>query len=125
GRNRNREWRASWVSSRGRHSNARGGRKQVATESTCFVSGYPASPDWTSLSPGGLRLTIATPELRPAGPVSAPELREEAERIRVFCDYALDSLDEDIELAAIARFAARLCEAPVALVSLVEEERQR
>ena len=40
-------------------------------------------------------------------------------------DYSLDSLDDDPELAEIARFAASLCDVPVALVSLVEEERQR
>jgi len=43
----------------------------------------------------------------------------------VLRDYALDSLDGDAELQSIARFAAKLCEAPLALVSLVEEERQR
>jgi len=70
-------------------------------------------------------VTIATPEIRPAGPVPAPVFAAEDARIRVLRDYALDSLDDDPELAAIARFAANLCEAPVALVSLVEEERQR
>lgn len=70
-------------------------------------------------------MTIATPELRPAGPRPAPVDADEEERIRVLRDYALDSLDDDPELAAIARFAAKLCHAPVALVSLVEEERQR
>jgi len=43
----------------------------------------------------------------------------------VLRDYSLDSLAGDPELASIARFTAKLCEAPVALVSLVEEERQR
>ena len=70
-------------------------------------------------------MTIATPEIRPAGPVPAPASPDEEERLRVLRDYALDSLDNDPELAAIARFTARLCEAPIALVSLVEEERQR
>ena len=68
-------------------------------------------------------MTIAEPELRPAG--TLPAFADEAERIRVLRAYGLDSLDDDPELAAIARFTARLCEAPVALVSLVEEERQR
>lgn len=70
-------------------------------------------------------MTIATPELRPAGPVPAPAFPAEDERLRVLRDYALDSLDNDPELAAIAGFTAKLCKAPVALVSLVEEERQR
>jgi PAS domain S-box-containing protein len=43
----------------------------------------------------------------------------------VLRDYALDSLAGDSELASIAKFTAKLCDVPVALVSLVEEERQR
>jgi PAS domain S-box-containing protein len=70
-------------------------------------------------------LTIATPALRPAGPVPAPDFAGEAERIRALREYSLDSLDDDPELASIAKFTAKLCKAPVALVSLVEEERQR
>jgi PAS domain S-box-containing protein len=59
------------------------------------------------------------------GPQPVPASAEEAERLRVLRAYSLDSLQDDPELAQIAAFAARLCEAPVALVSLVEEERQR
>ena len=70
-------------------------------------------------------MTIVTPELRPAGPVPAPDFPNEEERLRVLRDYALNSLEDDPELASIARFTAKLCQAPVALVSLVEEERQR
>jgi len=55
----------------------------------------------------------------------APDIAGEAERSRVLRDYGLDSLAEDPELSAIARFAAQLCETPVALVNLVETERQR
>jgi PAS domain S-box-containing protein len=54
-----------------------------------------------------------------------PASAEEAERLRVLRAYSLDSLQDDPELAQIAAFAAKLCDAPVALVSLVEEERQR
>jgi PAS domain S-box-containing protein len=43
----------------------------------------------------------------------------------VLAAHGLDSLEDDPELAAIVRFAAQLCDAPVALVSLVESERQR
>jgi PAS domain S-box-containing protein len=64
-------------------------------------------------------------ELRPSGPLPSPAATAEEERLRVLRDYALDSLEDDPELAQIARFAGRLCHAPVALVSLVEEERQR
>lgn len=42
----------------------------------------------------------------------------------VFAPYGIDALEDDAELAAICAFAARLCEAPTALVSLVDEERQ-
>jgi PAS domain S-box-containing protein len=70
-------------------------------------------------------LTIAEPELRPTGPQPALSFADEQERLRVLRDYALDSLDGDAELQSIATFAAKLCEAPLALVSLVEEERQR
>ena len=70
-------------------------------------------------------MTVVTPELRPARPVPAPDFSGEAERVRVLRDYAIDSLQDDAELSSIARFAAKLCDAPIALVSLVEEERQR
>ena len=70
-------------------------------------------------------MTITTPELLRAGSVPAPGFPDEEERLRVLRDYALNSLEDDPELASIARFAAKLCQAPVALVSLVEEERQR
>ena len=70
---------------------------------------------------------LNSPVLTPAAaaPQIPPALADEAERIRVLGAYSLDSLDDDPELAEIARFAAKLCQAPVALVSLVEEERQR
>lgn len=62
---------------------------------------------------------------RPPEPSSALDFAAEGERLRVLRDYAIDSLEDDPELVQITRFAARLCEAPVALVSLVEDERQR
>lgn len=39
--------------------------------------------------------------------------------------YAIEGLFDDPELQGITRFAAELCDCPIALVSLVEEERQR
>lgn len=39
--------------------------------------------------------------------------------------YGLDALEDDPELAKIVSFASRLCSVPIALVSLVEDERQR
>lgn len=49
----------------------------------------------------------------------------EDERASVMAAYGLDALTGDGELTEIVQFAARLCDAPIALVSLVEQERQR
>ena len=48
----------------------------------------------------------------------------EAERLATLASYQHDSLVDDPELAALTEFAGRLCEAPIALISMVEEERQ-
>lgn len=61
----------------------------------------------------------------PAGMPPAPAFASEDERARVLESYHLDSLNDDTELAALANLAAKLCSAPIALVSLVEQERQR
>ncbi|RDC59013.1 uncharacterized protein HME9302_00190 [Alteripontixanthobacter maritimus] len=45
--------------------------------------------------------------------------------MQVLASYGLDTLEDDPELMAITDLAGRLCNAPVALVSLVEKERQR
>jgi len=63
--------------------------------------------------------------LDPGPPGPHPAAHSEDERARALAAYGLDSLDDDPELGALVRFAARLCEAPIALVSLVELERQR
>ncbi|MHA6332233.1 HWE histidine kinase domain-containing protein [Qipengyuania sp. CAU 1752] len=55
----------------------------------------------------------------------APELCEDGERLRVLSGFGVDGLQDDPELNEIARFAATLCDAPIALVSVVEKERQR
>jgi len=47
------------------------------------------------------------------------------ERSRVIRSYGFDSLADDPELQAITRFAAKLCKAPIALINVVEAERQR
>lgn len=61
----------------------------------------------------------------PSGAPPASALCGEDERASVLAAYGLDSLEDDPELAGIVKFAALLCEAPVALVSVVESERQR
>ena len=65
-----------------------------------------------------------TTELSP-GPRPAPVLADEDERVRTLEAYQLDSLEDDPELAALTGFVARLCDTPIALVSLTEEGRQR
>lgn len=65
------------------------------------------------------------PKPWPSGNAPSPKFCGEGERLDVLASYRADQLDGDAELARIARFAARLCNAPIATVSLVEEERQR
>lgn len=45
-------------------------------------------------------------------------------RLGVLASYEVDALEDDTELLAIVRFAARMCDAPIAQISLVERERQ-
>ncbi|MGB7374239.1 PAS domain-containing protein [Pontixanthobacter sp.] len=70
---------------------------------------------------------MATEQLQPWPAEAPPDPRMtcEAARSRVLGSYALDALENDPELASISAFAAQLCDAPTAMVSLVEEERQR
>lgn len=56
--------------------------------------------------------------LRPTAPVPGTD-------VSVFAPYGIDELVDDEELSAICRFAAQLCNAPTALVSLVDEQKQR
>ncbi len=49
----------------------------------------------------------------------------EAERLTLVQSYSPDTLQDDPELEAITRFAAKLADTPTALVSLVEDDRQR
>ncbi|WP_128891229.1 sensor histidine kinase [Erythrobacter sp. HKB08] len=61
----------------------------------------------------------------PHGEPPDPAYCGEATRASVLATYQLDALQDDPELAEISQFAAKLCDAPIALVTLVEEERQR
>jgi PAS domain S-box-containing protein len=61
----------------------------------------------------------------PTGSRPEPALSGEAERAEVLRAYGVDALEDDPQLSAIVHFAAQLCGTEVALVSLVEEERQR
>ena len=61
----------------------------------------------------------------PSGEEPRVALCDESARAVVLAQYGLDSLEDDPELAQITAFVAELCEAPICLVSVVEEERQR
>lgn len=43
----------------------------------------------------------------------------------VFAPYGIEALEDDPELAAICEFACKLIDAPIAVVSLIDEERER
>lgn len=49
----------------------------------------------------------------------------EQERMDVIASHDMSGLEDDPQLIAITQFAARLCNAPICLVSVVEIERQR
>jgi PAS domain S-box-containing protein len=59
------------------------------------------------------------------GLMPAPVPCSEDERATVLAAYGLDGLEDDPELASVASFAAKLCDAPIAVLSMVEGERQR
>ena len=59
-------------------------------------------------------------------PQPSPDfMSDEPARLHIIEDYDPDALEDDPELSAIVKFAAKLCDVPVAQVTLVEEERQR
>ncbi|MCJ8191764.1 PAS domain-containing protein [Sphingomicrobium aestuariivivum] len=49
----------------------------------------------------------------------------EETRLELLESFDIDSLEEDGELNAVRQFAAALCETPIALVTVVESDRQR
>lgn len=77
-----------------------------------------------SVAPGTF-LNNLSPDLWPAGRSPVASLCDEGERLSVLAGFGVDGLEDDPELSAIAQFAAKLCGAPIALVSIVEDERQR
>lgn len=70
------------------------------------------------------------PALRdmPGEPQPVPDVlpggMDDAARLEVLRSFEVDALEDDPELLAITGFAARLCNVPVAQVTLVEDERQ-
>lgn len=69
-------------------------------------------------------MKLAAMSTWPQGRLPAQRFCDEQERLRVVASFGTDGLQDDPALAEIADFAARLCSAPIALVSLVEDERQ-
>ncbi len=61
----------------------------------------------------------------PAGETPLPAFRDEDARARILTAYKLEALENDAELTAITRFAAQLCSASMAFVSVVERDAQR
>jgi len=61
----------------------------------------------------------------PTGMTPDATMCGEGQRAAVMASYGIDALTGDSELTEIVRFVAKLCDAPIALVSLVEQERQR
>lgn len=70
-------------------------------------------------------VTLHEPSLWPSSTAPDAELCGEDQRLAVLASFAVDALEGDEELARIARFAAKLCDAPTALVSIVDAEVQR
>lgn len=64
-------------------------------------------------------------DLWPRGDAPAAAYCGEDERLAVMASFGLEELSDDTDLQRIVDFAAHLCGAPIAMVSLVEEERQK
>lgn len=71
-------------------------------------------------------MALNDPILQPSAmPEPAGEYSDEARRLGVVESFHADTLEDDPELKSIVDFAAKLCNAPVSVVTLLEEERQR
>lgn len=65
-----------------------------------------------------------TSDLWPRGEKPAQALCGEDQRLAVLAAYGMNALVDDPELGDIVALAAEICRAPIALVSIVERERQ-
>ena len=61
----------------------------------------------------------------PTQKTRALDMCSERDRMSVVASFGMDALQDDPELDRLARFVSQLCETEIALVSIVEEERQR
>lgn len=74
----------------------------------------------------GEDMALDDPIVQPSAmPEPASEFIDEARRLGVVESFSAASLEDDPELQAIVEFAAKLCNAPVSLVTLLEEDTQR
>ena len=62
--------------------------------------------------------------LWPEGAPPSDAYCDEENRLAVLAAHGADSLVDDPELQEIVDLAAKLCDAPMAMVTMVEEERQ-
>ncbi|MEL7219306.1 MAG: HWE histidine kinase domain-containing protein, partial [Pseudomonadota bacterium] len=69
-------------------------------------------------------MTLLDQKPWPTDTPPAQEYCDEEHRLRLVSRFGLEALESDPELDRITRFAALLCDAPSAAVSLVEAERQ-
>ncbi len=74
-----------------------------------------------ALRPMSLARFPLWPSRKPADPARS----EERDRARVIAAHGVDAVEDDPELQRIVEFAAQLCAAPVSMVTVVEEHRQR
>ena len=70
-------------------------------------------------------LSVSEPASRPTGAAPAAVFCAEDDRLAILASFDAGGLVGDAELSRIVRFAARLCGAPSATLSIVEAERQR
>ena len=88
------------------------------------MAGKPlAKPRSSSKSCSDMKLSRYP--LWPAHRAADPSSTDEGLRSRVVAAYGTEAVQDDRELTQIVEFAARLCEVPMAMVTLVEERHQR
>ncbi len=73
---------------------------------------------------GNKPLNLHDPSPAASMPPPSPQFDDEGARLRVLDDFHVEALEDDPELQAIVNFAARLCNVPVSMVSLIDDERQ-
>ncbi len=70
-------------------------------------------------------MKLRAPHSSSGMPEPAGEFADEARRLGVVDSFEAEELEDDPELQAIVEFAAKLCNAPVSMVTLLEQKKQR